>query len=150
MTPTLNQRVDFTDASLVSLASHCLPRVASTRQENRTLSIPCQRNIPSWLPTALSTRLPFKPAFLGDLSRLWFIVPPPLWAAPMSIPKQPRPRHQCITNPPSTLIVCPVMCSARDEARNTIMSATDSGVCHRPSGTTCRTFAPAQSSYDFF
>lgn len=75
MTPTLNQRVDFTDASLVSLASHCLPRVASTRQENRTLSFPCQRNIPSWLPTALSTRLPFKPAFLGVLSRLWFEAP---------------------------------------------------------------------------
>lgn len=32
--------------------------------------------------------------------------------------------YQCITNPPSTLIVCPVMFAARSEARNTSMFAT--------------------------
>src|SRR5262249_14412193 len=56
--------------------------------------------------------------------------------------------HQCITKPPSTLIVCPVTLWAHGEARNTAIAATSSGVCQRPRGTTRRTFSPAQSSYD--
>ena len=54
--------------------------------------------------------------------------------------------HQCMTYPPSTLIVCPVTLCARFEARKTVICATSSGSCQRPKGTTWRTFSPAQSS----
>src|SRR5262249_43494980 len=56
--------------------------------------------------------------------------------------------YQCITMPPSTLIVCPVTFFARFDARNTAIAATSSGSCQRPSGTRRRIFSPAQSSYD--
>src|SRR5262245_25597261 len=58
--------------------------------------------------------------------------------------------YQCITQPPSTLIVWPVTCAARSEARKTTMSAMSRGCCQRASGTTWRTLSPAQSSYERF
>src|SRR4051812_26618106 len=63
---------------------------------------------------------------------------------------RPRPAscYQCITNPPSTLIVWPVTWADRSDDRNAIMSAIASGVCHLPSGTTDRIFRSDHSSYD--
>lgn len=57
-----------------------------------------------------------------------------------------QPVYECMTWPPSTLIVCPVTCEARAEERNTTMSATSSVDCQRASGTTARTLSPAHSS----
>jgi hypothetical protein len=56
--------------------------------------------------------------------------------------------YQCITWPPSTLMVWPVICRLLAEERNTTMSAISSGSCHRARGATARTFSSAQSSYD--
>ena len=58
-----------------------------------------------------------------------------------------RTAHQCMTNPPSTLMVCPVTWAARSDDRKTIMSAMASGGCHRPSGTRARILRSAHSSY---
>ncbi len=58
--------------------------------------------------------------------------------------------YQCITCPPSTLIVCPVTFRARSDDRNTTISAISSVSCQRPNGATARTFSPAHSSYDRF
>ena len=55
-------------------------------------------------------------------------------------------RHQCITKPPSTLIVCPVMLRARLEARKTAMAAISSGCCQRFKGTTFLIFSAVHAS----
>jgi membrane fusion protein, multidrug efflux system len=57
-----------------------------------------------------------------------------------------RPAHQCITYPPSTLIVWPVMFRPRLEARNTAMAATSSGSCQRFRGTSFRILSADHSS----
>ena len=57
-------------------------------------------------------------------------------------------RHQCITWPPSTFQVWPVMFPARGDARKTASAAISSHVCQRPSGATFFTFSAAQTSYD--
>ena len=54
--------------------------------------------------------------------------------------------HQCITKPPSTLMVWPVIILALDDAKNTAIFATSSGVCQSLSGITLRIFAVAHSS----
>src|SRR5579872_1258122 len=61
-----------------------------------------------------------------------------------------RAGYECMTQPPSTLIVWPVTWEARSDERNTTMSAISRGSCQRPKGTRVRTFSPAQSSYDRF
>ena len=54
--------------------------------------------------------------------------------------------HQCITNPPSTLIVWPVMLRARFDARKTAMAAMSSGCCQRFNGTTFLIFSADHAS----
>jgi hypothetical protein len=59
---------------------------------------------------------------------------------------QERAIYECMTKPPSTLIVWPVTWRARFEARNVTMSAMSEGCCHVPSGTNFLIFSPAHVS----
>ena len=54
--------------------------------------------------------------------------------------------YQCITWPPSTLIVCPVTAEARDDDKKATMSAISAGSCHRANGATALIFSAAHSS----
>jgi hypothetical protein len=54
--------------------------------------------------------------------------------------------HECITQPPSTLIVWPVTSDALELLKKTIIAAMCSGVCHLPRGTTRLILSAAQSS----
>lgn len=53
--------------------------------------------------------------------------------------------YQCMTKPPSTLMVWPVICWARLEERKMTVSAMSAGDCQRPRGTIRRILSVAQS-----
>jgi hypothetical protein len=69
-----------------------------------------------------------------------------LWLVESCYPEPESTKPQCMTWPPSTLMVWPVTSLLRADDRKTTMLAMSSGCCHRARGETARTFSSAHSA----